>query len=264
MCIAVWVTQTRPALLWHSIAGAESCLKHAVMSDPLQICHYYAQPTFFLRLVRCSIRSGRTWPSGNSGVATPAKPRWAATKQVLVSCEAMASTSSATARSHLPLGIPTNPPLRSARTRAYTLFDQLWKDGGMTRQEAYGWLASVTGVNRLNAHIGGFNIDQCWAVADAADATSRELWPSSQPAAEPAQAIIPDPVDERERRIAPAPTWLAPVRIEFEAFECVEHLVVHVSNKTVDFWPGTQLWTVRGEDAQQKGIHTLVKFCKRS
>lgn len=43
---------------------------------------------------------------------------------------------------------------RSLRAEAHAIFDRLWKEGHMTRTEAYRWLASEFDLPRRRAHIG--------------------------------------------------------------------------------------------------------------
>lgn len=60
-----------------------------------------------------------------------------------------------------PLGIPGDRATRRARVRAHHVFDSLWKTGRMTRNQAYGVLQKIMKMNRKEAHIGKFNLEQC-------------------------------------------------------------------------------------------------------
>jgi hypothetical protein len=53
-----------------------------------------------------------------------------------------------------PLGTPAGPETRTARNAAHRVFDPLWRDGAMSRGEAYAWLASELGLDRKRCHIG--------------------------------------------------------------------------------------------------------------
>lgn len=54
--------------------------------------------------------------------------------------------------------------IRSARHRAHECFDLLWREGYMSRESAYRWLASVTGMTRDEAHFRWFDVGVCEAV----------------------------------------------------------------------------------------------------
>lgn len=64
-----------------------------------------------------------------------------------------------------PLGTPANRQTKEARIEAHKAFDRLWKDGHMSRADAYRWLARA--LNRPDAHIGSMEIDDCKAVIEA-------------------------------------------------------------------------------------------------
>ncbi len=56
-----------------------------------------------------------------------------------------------------PLGIPTNQEGKDWRKKAHEVFDLLWKEGGVTRKEAYYWMEHASGVGI--AHIGEMKLD---------------------------------------------------------------------------------------------------------
>ena len=60
-----------------------------------------------------------------------------------------------------PLGVPANATTKQARIAAHTVFDALWKGGGMSRSAAYRWMATGLGIEAQDCHIGRFNADQC-------------------------------------------------------------------------------------------------------
>ena len=163
-----------------------------------------------------------------------------------------------------PLGMLANASLRIARHRAHGRFDRLWQSGWMSRHEAYDWLATTMNVDRMDAHIGGFDAGQCWAVADAASAKAREFRSQWSSETELAEAGPAEPSNDRKRRLANAPTRLAKAHIAFETFNRGEHLVVRADDVVVDFWPSTQLWMVRGDASRHQGIRPLVRFCTRA
>jgi zinc-finger-containing domain len=68
---------------------------------------------------------------------------------------------------NIPLGTLANKVTREARKRAKTLFNPLWDRGGMTRSEAYTWLAGQLGIVPVeNCHIGWFDVAMCERVID--------------------------------------------------------------------------------------------------
>lgn len=58
-----------------------------------------------------------------------------------------------------PMGTLANENTRQARIAAHEWFDLLWKDGQLTRREAYRFLAQYLGVNEV--HIGESDIATC-------------------------------------------------------------------------------------------------------
>lgn len=68
---------------------------------------------------------------------------------------------SAHQRTGAPLGTPADRVTRGARKFAHMLFDQLWKNGQMSRPAAYGWMRTVLFLSREEAHISMLNKDQC-------------------------------------------------------------------------------------------------------
>lgn len=52
--------------------------------------------------------------------------------------------------------------------------------------------------------------------------------------------------------------------IRFDERNDGAHLIVYASDrKTVDFWPGTGLWKVRGSYTEGRGVFKLITYCKR-
>jgi hypothetical protein len=87
-------------------------------------------------------------------------------------CDAWVSCRSGDAN-HQPLGSLANEELRLARRSAHAAFDPLWKDGEMTREAAYEWLAHAMRMPRMNCHIGAMDAEECQrvrlAVAERSD-----------------------------------------------------------------------------------------------
>jgi ssDNA-binding Zn-finger/Zn-ribbon topoisomerase 1 len=59
-----------------------------------------------------------------------------------------------------PLGTPADTGTKEWRIKAHKEFDRLWKDGGMSRSEAYLWLTRQMKLGR-EAHIAEMDITQC-------------------------------------------------------------------------------------------------------
>jgi len=61
----------------------------------------------------------------------------------------------------IPHGTLADRDTRRARMEAHEEFDKLWKDGYMTRSDAYKWLSEKMGLQVVNCHIGFFTEEQC-------------------------------------------------------------------------------------------------------
>ena len=66
----------------------------------------------------------------------------------------------------LPMGSLANRELRTLRRKAHYQFDQLYKTGFMSREDAYEWLAAVLGLPMGMAHIGQLGPYYCQQVID--------------------------------------------------------------------------------------------------
>lgn len=73
----------------------------------------------------------------------------------------------------IPLGTPADPATRGARMNAHISFDPLWQYGGMTRVEAYKWLAEQMNMPVSECHIGQMSIEQCEAIIRHVDALGK-------------------------------------------------------------------------------------------
>lgn len=65
-----------------------------------------------------------------------------------------------------PLGMLADETLRNARIAAHEAFDPLWKEGAMSREEAYAWLAGAMGLSELKCYIGRMDAGECRRVVD--------------------------------------------------------------------------------------------------
>ena len=54
----------------------------------------------------------------------------------------------------IPMGTMANRELRALRNEAHHYFDQLYKMGHMSKEDAYQWLASILAAPMGQAHIG--------------------------------------------------------------------------------------------------------------
>ena len=60
-----------------------------------------------------------------------------------------------------PKGTLANGDLRNKRIHAHKLFDKIWKQGIMSRANAYHWMRDRFGLSDEQAHIGKFNDYMC-------------------------------------------------------------------------------------------------------
>lgn len=60
-----------------------------------------------------------------------------------------------------PLGRLANPELREWKKKAHAAFDPIWKNDKSKRDGAYKKLQLLMGLNKDDAHIGKFNVEQC-------------------------------------------------------------------------------------------------------
>lgn len=65
-----------------------------------------------------------------------------------------------------PLGNLANEVLRLKRMETHRVYDAFWERRGMTRTQAYKWLAEQLQLTEGQAHIGSFEMDQCQMVID--------------------------------------------------------------------------------------------------
>ena len=60
-----------------------------------------------------------------------------------------------------PLGNVANEVLRLKRMETHRVFDAFWRSRAMSRTQAYQWLAQQMELPESEAHIGGFEMEQC-------------------------------------------------------------------------------------------------------
>lgn len=65
-----------------------------------------------------------------------------------------------------PLGTLADANLRHKRIRAHKLFDLIWKNGLMTRKEAYRWMEYFMDIPKDTGHIANFSEYRCEILMD--------------------------------------------------------------------------------------------------
>lgn len=65
-----------------------------------------------------------------------------------------------------PLGRLADAELRKAKMAAHGAFDPIWREGSMTRRDAYAWLAKALNLTPDDCHMGMFDQDMCQKVVD--------------------------------------------------------------------------------------------------
>lgn len=63
-----------------------------------------------------------------------------------------------------PLGIPADEPTKKARMAVHAVFDRIWKDRHLPRNDAYRLLQELTSKSADKAHISMFTQAECAAV----------------------------------------------------------------------------------------------------
>jgi hypothetical protein len=69
-----------------------------------------------------------------------------------------------------PLGPLANEDLRQARYEAHKAFEPLWKTGGMTREQAYTWLAGALQMDPQLCRINALSVAECRQAVELAKA----------------------------------------------------------------------------------------------
>lgn len=68
--------------------------------------------------------------------------------------------------------------------------------------------------------------------------------------------------EKKQNNLEYATQHLIDINIQFESKNCGLHLIVNGNGYTVDYWPTTGLFNVRGVDYKGRGINTLVGIIK--
>jgi len=66
----------------------------------------------------------------------------------------------------IPLGTLADKPLRDARNSCKRPFEMIWRNGAMSRKDAYAWLAKGLGIRAEECHFGLFDIERCQRARD--------------------------------------------------------------------------------------------------
>jgi hypothetical protein len=66
----------------------------------------------------------------------------------------------------VPLGRLANAELRQWKVVAHAAFDSIWRDGAMSRSQAYDWLSKRLGISPEETHIGQFDVVTCQRVVN--------------------------------------------------------------------------------------------------
>ncbi len=90
---------------------------------------------------------------------TPEGEYWYSARQLTSCLKALKGTTR-------PLGNLANETLRLKRKETHQVFDSFWKERGMTRTQAYHWMAKKLRLSEQLAHIGGFEMDRCQRLID--------------------------------------------------------------------------------------------------
>ena len=69
-----------------------------------------------------------------------------------------------------PLGRLADAELRKVKMAAHAAFDPLWKNGSMSRSQAYVWLSQTLSIHPDDCHMGMFDVDTCDRVVSACQA----------------------------------------------------------------------------------------------
>lgn len=81
--------------------------------------------------------------------------------------------------SRLPMGTLANAALRHKRIQAHAALGRLWRDGLMSKRQAYLWLQAKLDLSERDAHIGRFSEFRCEQVIQLCDSL---FWPSEKAA----------------------------------------------------------------------------------
>jgi len=74
----------------------------------------------------------------------------------------------------IPMGTLADPELRRKRILAHQVFDSIWKNGVMSRNQAYHWLADTLCLNERQTHIAQFGTYLCDRVIEESQKVLRQ------------------------------------------------------------------------------------------
>jgi ssDNA-binding Zn-finger/Zn-ribbon topoisomerase 1 len=74
-----------------------------------------------------------------------------------------------------PMGVAGDSETRTARRRAHSAFDKLWRKHGWSRSAAYRWLADRLGIPYTQCHIGLFDAPRCYRVIELVETETPNL-----------------------------------------------------------------------------------------
>jgi hypothetical protein len=75
-----------------------------------------------------------------------------------IPCDAYCGVHKGTDKS---LGRLANKELRELKKQVHSQFDIIWREGLMSRTQAYKWLGRCMGLNKSLTHVGMFDCEQC-------------------------------------------------------------------------------------------------------
>ena len=77
------------------------------------------------------------------------------------------------------------------------------------------------------------------------------------------RAIKAERQEKRASNRKNSPDLLREAGIQFASKNGDAHLIVRTDGgHTVDFWPGTGLWIIRGSTQRHSGVQKLIAFCR--
>jgi ssDNA-binding Zn-finger/Zn-ribbon topoisomerase 1 len=80
-----------------------------------------------------------------------------------------------------PQGVPADQETKELRIACHRVFDEWWRQGRMTRRQAYKLLQELMQLSADDAHFGRFNADQCREFLKRAELWDCEMRSSESP-----------------------------------------------------------------------------------
>lgn len=125
-----------------AIAKAQAGL-HQLLGVPRLDCHYCNVDT--------EIISGAMLYSGRPDLQ----------RKIMYRCPKCLAYVGSHDKTRMPLGTVARAPLRKLRKQCHEAFDRIWKREGLSRSDAYAWLADSMGIPAAACHIAMFDEEQC-------------------------------------------------------------------------------------------------------